>query len=112
MKTIKKIHLQKCVDAVNKKTIKFNQMSKVTKITEEQLATINKINQELNSLIHNLGVLESQKHSLLHQLPDVNKEMEDFKKFLEEEYGQININLQTGEYTVIEVNNPEELKSV
>jgi predicted nucleic acid-binding Zn-ribbon protein len=91
-------------------------MSKVTKITEEQLSTINRLNQELNSLIHNLGVLESQKHSLLHQLPDVNKEMEDFKKVLEEEYGQININLQTGEYTVIEAEdkteNPEELKSV
>jgi len=87
-------------------------MSKVKKITEKQLATINRINQDLNGIIHNLGVLESQKHSLLHQLPEVNKEMEDFKKVLEEEYGQININLQTGEYTKIETEEAKELEVV
>ena len=87
-------------------------MSKVKKITEKQLATINRINQDLNGIIHNLGVLESQKHSLLHQLPEVNKEMEDFKKVLEEEYGQININLQTGEYTKIKTEEAKELEVV
>ena len=36
--------------------------------------------------------------------------MEDLKKELEEEYGPVNINLQTGEYTLIEKEEEEEKK--
>ena len=32
----------------------------------------------------------------------VNQEIEDFKKVLEKEYGQVNINLEDGSYTEIE----------
>jgi len=32
----------------------------------------------------------------------VNRETEDFKSVLEAEYGQVNINVETGEYTEIE----------
>jgi len=44
----------------------------------------------------------AQKHGLLHEFSEVNKETESFKSVLEAEYGQININVDTGEYTSIQ----------
>jgi len=72
------------------------------KIKEEELKTIKDQQQKLNELVHNIGLLESQKHGLLHDIAGVNKQVEDFKKLLEEEYGSININLEDGSYTKIE----------
>jgi hypothetical protein len=39
---------------------------------------------------------------LLHEVAGVNKEIEEFKVELEKEYGSVNINLETGEYSKIE----------
>jgi predicted nucleic acid-binding Zn-ribbon protein len=72
------------------------------KITEKQLRTIIEQQKELNSLLSNIGVLESRKHSCLHQIADVNKRIEDFKGELQKEYGDININIQDGSYTFME----------
>jgi predicted nucleic acid-binding Zn-ribbon protein len=74
----------------------------MAKITEEQLKKVNKGQEKLMSLVNQIGVLESQKHGLLHQVADVNKEVEEFKAELEEEYGPVNIDLKTGEYKTIE----------
>ena len=38
----------------------------------------------------------------MHEIAGVNKDVEEFKKDLEEEYGAINIDMSTGEYTIIE----------
>jgi hypothetical protein len=72
------------------------------KITEEQLKQINESQDKLMGLVNQIGILESQKHGLLHQVADANKELEDYKLELEKEYGPVNINLKTGEYEVIE----------
>ena len=72
------------------------------KIKEEQLERIKKQQESLQTLITNIGVLETQKHGLLHELAEVNKDIESFKKELEEEYGSININLEDGTYEPIE----------
>jgi hypothetical protein len=72
------------------------------KIKEEQLTTIKEQQEKINSILHQLGYLESQKHGLLHELASVNQDVEEFKKVLEEEYGAININLEDGTYTEIE----------
>ena len=72
------------------------------KITKEHLKKINASQEKLMSLINQIGVLESQKHSLLHQVGDANKEVEDFKLVLEKKYGPVNIDLKTGEYESIE----------
>jgi hypothetical protein len=72
------------------------------KITPEWLNKINDQQRGLNMLLNNIGVLESQKHSLLHQLGELNKEIEDTKTELEGIYGSVNINLQDGTYTPIE----------
>ena len=74
----------------------------IKKITEEQLETLSKQQKDLSDIITNIGILESQKHSYLHQLADVNKAIEEFKLELQEQYGSVNINLQDGSYTEIE----------
>lgn len=76
-------------------------MSETKKIKQDQLEKIVSQQKDLGTLLTNLGVLETQKHSLLHQVADLNKEIEDFKAILESEYGAININLEDGSYTEI-----------
>lgn len=72
------------------------------KIKKEQLETIQEQQQELNSKLQSLGYLDAQKHGILHDLASLNKDIEDFKTKLEEEYGPVNINLEDGSYTKIE----------
>ena len=77
-------------------------MEVVNKITEEQLTKVVAQQKDLSAVLTNIGILESQKHSFLHQLADLNKSIEDFKGELENEYGAININLEDGSYTLFE----------
>ena len=72
------------------------------KIKEDELLLIQEQQKNLSELINNIGVLESQKHGLLHEIAGVNKEIEDYKEILEAEYGQVNISLEDGTYTEIE----------
>ena len=71
------------------------------KITEDQLTKIKNQQEKLNELIHNIGLLESQKHGFLHEIAKVNVDIEEYKQELEKEYGAININLEDGTYTKI-----------
>jgi len=74
------------------------------KIKEEELLLIQEQQKKLNELVNNIGLLESQKHGLLHEIAGVNKEVEDYKEILEAEYGAINIDLEDGTYTEIKEN--------
>lgn len=76
----------------------------MSKITDEQLKQLQELQLKLNTTVSNIGTLEANKHALLHELAGVNKEIEDTKNALEEQYGSVNINLETGEYTEIEKN--------
>jgi len=80
------------------------------KIKEEELKLIQEQQKNLNDLVHNIGLLESQKHGLLHEIAVVNKEIEDYKEVLEGEYGAININLEDGTYTEIKKEDVESNK--
>jgi hypothetical protein len=77
-------------------------MEVVRQITKEQLETITKHQKDLSALLSNIGLLETQKHALLHQVAEVNRNSEEFKLELEKEYGAINIDLSDGSYTEIE----------
>ena len=74
----------------------------MAKIKQEQLDEIVELQKKLNEIISNIGVLETQKHSLLHDVAEVNKDIEEFKAKLEKEYGAISVDLKTGEYTEIQ----------
>jgi len=89
-------------------------MSKVKEIknviSEEQLSSINEQQKLLNEIIQRIGLIETEKHSLLHRVAEVNKKIEETKIELEKEYGRVNIDLVTGEYSPIEENDAIEDK--
>ena len=69
------------------------------KITDQQ--------QQLSRLLNNIGVLEIQKHNIASEVKILSNDIEQTKKELEEEYGSVNIDLKTGEFTPIEKNEDE-----
>ena len=73
----------------------------VSKITDEQLEDITKHQKDLNKSLTNIGFLETQKHSLLHEYAGIVDDIEKYKKELEDVYGAININIEDGTYTEI-----------
>jgi hypothetical protein len=77
-------------------------MENTNKITDEQLSTIVNQQKEMSTLLSNIGLLESQKHGFLHQIAEVNKKVEEFKLDLQRQYGNVNINIEDGSYTLIE----------
>ena len=76
-------------------------------ITEEQLKTVNDQQGKLNELLRTMGVLDSQKQGVYAQVMEVSKEIEETKKELEKEYGQVNIDLKDGSYKEIEKEDAE-----
>ena len=84
----------------------------MAKIKEKQLETIVKYQDELTAILNNIGVLETQKHALLHKVAEVNEGLEKEKQKIEEEYGKISIDLKTGEYTEIKEEEEEDALEV
>lgn len=78
----------------------------MSKITEEQLKALQEQEGKKNAIKHDLGLLETQKHALLHAFAQIQEEQEKLKVQMEDEYGKINVNLQDGTYEVI----PEEVE--
>jgi len=82
------------------------------KITTKELETIKDQQAELGKVVNQIGQLEANKHALLHKIAGINEGIEDTKKQLEEKYGSINIDLETGTYTEIETEDDGELSVV
>ena len=72
------------------------------KITKEQLEKLQEIVGKLNNGQNQLGGLEIQKHKLNHAITQVENELSDFQKELEEKYGKVSVNIQDGTYKPIE----------
>ena len=73
----------------------------MSKIKKEELEKLQELNNKLNAVKHDLGLLETQKHSLLHLYADEVNKLEELKKKLEDSYGKINIDLKDGSYKEI-----------
>jgi hypothetical protein len=73
----------------------------MSQITEQELKQLQEQEQKKGAIIHDLGVLEVQKHSLLHAFALIQSEQEEIKKQLEATYGKINIDLKDGSYTEV-----------
>ena len=71
-------------------------------ITEEQLKTVQDQQAKLSELLRSIGVLDVQRMNLHSNVKTLSEEIEVTKKELEEEYGQVNINLTDGTYSEIE----------
>ena len=69
---------------------------------EEQF--LNKLREQeakKSAILHDLGVLETQKHNLLHAFASVQSEQEQTKSQVEEKHGKINVNLEDGSFEEI-----------
>jgi len=77
-------------------------MSKVTVdsgiLDEKEFTQVKKEQDKVNSILVEIGYIESKKHALLHELADTNEVVNNTKKVLEEKYGSISIDLLTGKW--------------
>ena len=71
------------------------------KITSKQLEKLQSFVKAINNGQAQIGGLESQKHGLLHQVAQVQLDLQNFQKDLEDEYGKISINIQDGSYEAV-----------
>jgi len=74
------------------------------KLTEKELKEVQELQNTLYKLTTDIGVRETQKHAILHELAGVNQKQEEVKKTLEDKYGSININLKDGTFELQEEN--------
>jgi|TARA_R110000851_G_scaffold24671_5_gene71247 hypothetical protein len=76
-------------------------------ITEDQLKTVQEQQAKLNEALRSVGILEVQKQNLVLQVQEISKGIDVTKKELEDEYGQVNIDLADGSYVEIEKEDAE-----
>ena len=83
----------------------------MSKIKDEQLEKLQSIVADINKAQISVGQLETQKHTILHQLSDFQVKLNELQLELEKEYGKVSINIQDGTYEPIEETvGPEVLK--
>tara|TARA_R100000773_G_C4207418_1_gene107911 strand:- start:803 stop:1060 length:258 start_codon:yes stop_codon:yes gene_type:complete len=83
-------------------------MSKQNKISKEHLKRLQSEQQAKATLIRDIGVVEAQKHELLHTLNNVMAKIKETTGELEKEYGKVNVNLEDGSYEAIEEEKPKD----
>ena len=78
-------------------------MTKVKKITKEELEKAASLSKQYNEIIQILGNISLQKHDIEIEAIKVRESVEEMKKELNSKYGNVNINIEDGSYTEIEV---------
>ena len=80
----------------------------MSKITKEELKSLQESQTQVNQIVSQMGVLSIQKvnidkqeKSLLEQLSEVETKQLELKKELEEQYGKVSVNLEDGSYEEI-----------
>ena len=68
----------------------------MNKIKDDQLKKLQELVGTINNLQAQVGGIELQKHQALHQISEVQGELNMYQKELESEYGKVSINLQDG----------------
>ena len=69
---------------------------KADKISEEHLKEMQEVVNIINNLQFNIGKLESQKHTLLHDLGISQKKILELQDVFSKEYGSYDINIADG----------------
>ena len=69
---------------------------KVDKISDEHLKEMQDIVNAINSIQFNIGKIEGQKHSLLHELVVSQKKILYLQSTFSKEYGSFDINIMDG----------------
>jgi len=75
------------------------------KITDQELKEINDIKQDISQVVYSLGELEYQKVSIDFIIEDLKSKIKEIKaqeakvlNGLKDKYGNVNINIETGEF--------------
>ena len=76
----------------------------MNKISAIELTALQENLSKLNQVHIELGRLENQKHKILHQVNEIESMFDKLQKELEEKYGKVNINIETGEFEEIKEN--------
>ena len=83
-------------------------MSKTIKLSKEELEILQGYQQKQNQITFNLGsidiqkaLLEGKRGALLENLADLQEKSNKTAKELQDKYGEGNINLETGEFTLV-----------
>ena len=78
------------------------------KVTDEQLETLQSLVNAINEGQATIGGIEMQKHKLITEVDGLVKQLKQTQADLEEEYGNVTVNLTTGEITEEDADNPED----
>ena len=80
----------------------------MSKLEEKELKSLQENQGKINQVVSNIGAisiqkinLEKSKENLLEELKKIEGEQIDMKKELEDKYGKISVNLQSGEFEII-----------
>jgi len=74
----------------------------MSKITKEELTLLQEQDQRKRAILNDMGLLQTQIHTLSHLFAQLNQEIEDNKKVLEDKYGEVNIELSDGSIKPVE----------
>tara|TARA_R110000803_G_scaffold48449_5_gene100628 strand:- start:52 stop:306 length:255 start_codon:yes stop_codon:yes gene_type:complete len=84
-------------------------MSKIVKLEEKELEVLREYQSKQNNITFNLGnvdiqkaILEGQRSQILEALANLQEESNKTAKELQDKYGDGNIDLETGEFTIVE----------
>ena len=73
----------------------------MAKIEKKELEAIQQLITSMNSIKEEIGRLELEKLAVASRYENVLESLNERRNALEEKYGQINVNLSTGEYEEI-----------
>jgi hypothetical protein len=71
------------------------------KLSKEELSLFKQQEEKKQAILHDLGLLQTQSHTLSHMFAELSMKQEKNKKELEEKYGNIEVNLADGTFKII-----------
>ena len=84
------------------KKVKEKKEADLKFIDSNELKAIKDRQEAVDKYLFEVGVIESRKHALLHELSEANKRLESYKEILMDKYGPINVNMVDGSYSPLE----------
>ena len=70
-------------------------------LSKSELKVFKEQEQKKQAILHDLGVLATQSHTLSHMFAELAMKQEESKKDLEKKYGNIEVNLEDGTFKLI-----------
>mgnify|MGYP003669102606 FL=1 len=71
------------------------------KLSKDELRKFRKQEEKKQAILHDLGLLATQSHTLSHMFAELSMKQEKNKKELEAKYGNIEVNLEDGTFKLI-----------